>query len=113
MMIHAAINILILSALLLIVGLWKPKILLFWMDEPKRFPIIVIFLLLVMVGATLFGEGSRQKQLEQDALQAKKNTVEKITTTETLEDIPNAIENKLVTEKKPSNTTEIITTSTP
>ena len=107
MMIHAAINILILSALLLIVGLWKPKILLFWMDEPKRLPIIVLFFLLLMVGATLFGEGSRQKQLEQDALQAKKNTTEKIATSETQEDIPS------VTEKKPSSMTKITTTSTP
>ncbi len=119
MMIHAAINILILSALLLIVGLWKPKLLLFWMDEPKRFPIIVMFLLLVMVGMTLFGEGSRQKQLEQETLQAKETSLKKVTTSETLEDIPSVVENKFSTdatkilakdEKKPSSAT---TTSTP
>jgi hypothetical protein len=122
MMIHAAINILILSVLLLIVGLWKPKILLFWLDEPKRFPIIVMFLLLVMVGVTLFGEGTRQKQLEEESLQAKKNTIEKVTTFETLKDIPDLIENKPPLDtikispdaaKKPSSATKIITTSTP
>lgn len=107
MMIHAAINILILSGLLLIVGLWKPKILLFWMDEPKRLPIIVMFFLLLMVGATLFGEATRQKQLEQAALQTKKIVIDKATTTETSEDIPRIIE------KKSSPTTEITTTSTP
>ena len=122
MMIHAAINILILSVLLLIVGLWRPKILLFWMDEPKRFSIIVIFFLLLMIGATLFGEGSRLKQLELERRQAKQNTVEKITTPEVLEDIPNIIEKKPSTntikilgeaKEKFSSTTEIITTSTP
>ncbi len=73
MMIHAAINILILSVLLLIVGLWRPKFLLFWLDEPSRFAIIMIFLILVMVGMTLFGEGSRQKNLESVILQTEKS----------------------------------------
>ncbi len=91
MMIHAAINILILSGLVLIVGLWKPKILLFWLDEPKRFPIIVIFLLMIMVGVTLFGEGNRQKQLEQAPLQAKEIAGDKGTTMNSLEDMPSVI----------------------
>lgn len=107
MMIHAAINILILSGLLLIVGLWKPKILLFWMDEPKRLPIIVMFFLLFMVGVTLFGEATRQKQLEQAALQTKEIVGDKATTTEISDDIPR------VTEKKSSPSTETTTISTP
>jgi hypothetical protein len=72
MMIHAAINILLLSVLLLIVGLWRPKILLFWLDEPNRFAIVMMFLVLVIIGVTLFGEGSRQKQLKQESLPTEK-----------------------------------------
>ena len=72
-MIHGALNILILPVLLFIVGLWKPKWILFWMDKPTRFAIIMIFSVMVMIGATLFGEGSRQKQIEE-----KKTLVKKI-----------------------------------
>ncbi|MCK5871827.1 MAG: hypothetical protein KAG26_03290 [Methylococcales bacterium] len=67
MMTYAAINILILSALLLIVGLYKPKFLLFWQDTPKRLTIIIICSILLMIGGTLFGEGTRQKQIAIDA----------------------------------------------
>ena len=67
-MIIAAINILILSVLLLIVGLIKPKWLLFWIDNPGRMPIIMLTSVLFMIGVTLFGEGNRQKQ---EAMAAK------------------------------------------
>ena len=71
-MIHGALNILILSVLLLVVGLWKPKWILFWMDKPSRFAIIMIFSVMIMIGGTMFGEGSRQKQLEDDKISAQK-----------------------------------------
>lgn len=67
-MITAGINTLIISFLVLIVGLIKPKWLLFWMEKPGRLPIVAIAMLLFMVGATLFGEGNRQKHLA-DAVQ--------------------------------------------
>ncbi|MCK5897548.1 MAG: hypothetical protein KAG06_00575 [Methylococcales bacterium] len=67
MMTYAAINILILSAFLLIVGLYKPKFLLFWQDKPKRLTIIIICSILLMIGGTLFGEGTRQKQIAKEA----------------------------------------------
>ncbi|NOQ35693.1 MAG: hypothetical protein GQ569_07325 [Methylococcaceae bacterium] len=98
MMIHAAINVLLLSVLLLAVGLWRPKYILFWMDEPSRFAIIMIFSVMLISGFTLFGEGSRQKQLEDElvAQQAKKtesdNAVPKIN------DLP-AVDKTAVTEK--------------
>lgn len=62
LMIFAAINILIISVLILIVGLINPKWLLFWIDEPGRMPIIMLASVLFMVSVTLFGEGTRQKQ---------------------------------------------------
>ncbi|MCK4493402.1 MAG: hypothetical protein KAU26_05070 [Methylococcales bacterium] len=72
MMTYAAINILILSVFLLVLGLWKPKVLLFWQDQPKRLTIIIICTVLLMVGGTLFGEGTRQKQIAKEAeLKAK------------------------------------------
>jgi hypothetical protein len=70
LMIIAAINILILSVLLLIVGLIKPKWLLFWIDNPGRMPIIMLASVLFMIAVTLFGEGNRQKQ---EAMAAKEN----------------------------------------
>lgn len=67
-MITAGINTLIVSLLVLLVGLIKPKWLLFWMDKPGRLPVVAIAILLFMVGATLFGEGNRQKH-QADAVQ--------------------------------------------
>jgi len=62
MMILASINILILSVLILLVGMIKPKWLLFWMDNPGRMPIAWIAVVLFMVGVVLFGEGNKRKQ---------------------------------------------------
>ncbi len=70
-MIYTAIDILILSAFLLIVGRWNPKILFFWLDKPSRFAVVMLVSVLVMVSLTLDGEGTREKQLEQKLQQAK------------------------------------------
>jgi len=64
-MIVYAINLFILSILILIVGMIKPKWLLFWLDNPGRMPILWISILIFMVAAVLFGEGNRQKRLEE------------------------------------------------
>lgn len=61
-MITAGINILIISGLVLIVGLIKPKWLLFWVENPGRMPIIMIASVLFMIGMTVFGEGSKRKK---------------------------------------------------
>ena len=61
-MIIAAINILIISILILIIGLINPKWLLVWVDKPGRMPIIMISAVLFMIAATLFGEGNKRKQ---------------------------------------------------
>ncbi len=62
-MIFAGINILLLSAFLLVIGLWKPKWILFWIDKPTRYAIVMMVSVLVMISITLFGEGSRQKKV--------------------------------------------------
>ena len=63
-MITAAINVLIYSILMLVIGMYKPKWALFWMKEPTRLMVIVITLVLFMIAATLFGEGNRDKQAD-------------------------------------------------
>jgi hypothetical protein len=59
-----AINILLLSVIFLIVGMIKPKWLLFWMDKPGRMPIVLLSSVLFMVGAVMFGEANLAKQQE-------------------------------------------------
>jgi hypothetical protein len=59
-----AINILLLSIIFLIVGMIKPKWLLFWMDKPGRIPIILLSSVLFMIGAVMFGEANLAKQQE-------------------------------------------------
>ena len=63
-MITAAINVLIYSILMLVIGLYKPKWALFWMKEPTRLMVIVITVVLFMIAATLFGEGNRDKRAD-------------------------------------------------
>ena len=69
-MITAGINLLIISVLVLIVGLIKPKWLLFWVDKPGRMPIIMIASVLFMIAMTLFGEGTKRKK-EAEAVQTE------------------------------------------
>lgn len=96
-MIYGAINILILSLLLLVVGLWRPKIPFFWVKKPTRFAIIMLFSVMAMIGVTMFAEGSRQKQLEEKTKLAKKLNVDKETAKATITppaDIPKINEEK-------------------
>nr|WP_179210330.1 hypothetical protein [Crenothrix polyspora] len=60
MLVTAAINLGLLTALFFIVGMIKPKWALFFMDKPNRFIILVVSTVLVMVSFTMFGEGNRQ-----------------------------------------------------
>lgn len=58
-----SINLLVLAIGFFIVGMIKPKWLLFWMDQPGRMPIIILCSVLLMVAAVMFGEASKEKQL--------------------------------------------------
>lgn len=64
MTIYHGISLILLSILLLIVGLIKPKWILFWMEAPTRLIIAGISMVMFMVGAVMYGEGNKQKQLE-------------------------------------------------
>ena len=68
-----AINILLLSVIFLIVGMIKPKWLLFWMDKPGRMPIILLSSVLFMIGAVMFGEANLAKQQEVTKLKPEIN----------------------------------------
>jgi len=59
-MIVWAFNLLLLAIGILVVGLIKPKWLLFWMERPNRYIIIGVSAILLMAAAILFGEGNRQ-----------------------------------------------------
>lgn len=65
-LIYYSFNIAILSVIILILGLVKPKWLFFWMDSPGRFPGIVLAMALFMAAATMFGEGNKELQAEKD-----------------------------------------------
>ncbi|NOV31682.1 hypothetical protein [Methylomonas sp. ZR1] len=70
-LIYYSFNVMILAAIILVVGLIKPKWILLWMDKPGRLPIIAIAGAIFMAGAVMFGEGNKQKQQEQAAAAAK------------------------------------------
>ena len=57
-----SINLLVLAAGLLIVGMIKPQWLLFWMDKPGRMPIIFFSSILFMSGLVMFGEANVEKE---------------------------------------------------
>ncbi len=63
-MINAAFNIFIYTAIFFVVGMIRPQFALFFMSKPDRFMVLIFSVIGFMVGATLFGEGNRQKQLE-------------------------------------------------
>lgn len=75
MLITAAFHTGIWTLLFFVVGMIKPKWPLFFLKKPDRFLVLVISTVLFMVSATLFGEGNRQKALEE---QAAKEAVSKI-----------------------------------
>lgn len=77
MLITAAFHTGIWTLIFFIVGMIKPKWPLFFMKKPDRFLILIISTVLFMVSATLFGEGNRQKALEE---KTAKETVSKILT---------------------------------
>ncbi|OAI21400.1 MULTISPECIES: hypothetical protein [Methylomonas] len=72
-LIYYSFNLLILTLVLLLVGLIKPKWLLFWMDKPGRLPIIFVCTGLFMTSAVMYGEGNKELQAEK-AQQAKAQT---------------------------------------
>lgn len=75
MLIKIAFHTGIWTLLFFIVGMIKPKWPLFFLKKPDRFLILIISTVLFMVSATLYGEGNRQRALEE---KTAKETVSKI-----------------------------------
>ena len=72
-MIIWAFNLLLLAVGILIVGLIKPKWLFFWVDEPNRFLIVGLSVMLLMGSAILFGEGNRLNEPLSEVVQQSDN----------------------------------------
>jgi len=73
-------NLLVLSVGILIVGMFKPHWILFWMEKPKRIAIIILSSVLFMVAAVMFGEANKEKQklgttLTEEISQNKADTI--------------------------------------
>ena len=79
-MIIWAFNLLILAVGILIVGLIKPKWLLFWMDQPNRYIIVGVSIILFMAAAIMFGEGNRQNAPLSEVVQTAKPVATEIPT---------------------------------
>ncbi|MDD5580529.1 MAG: hypothetical protein PHY16_14780 [Methylobacter sp.] len=62
-MIVTAINLGIVTVLFFIIGMIKPKWVLFFLQKPDRFMVLIISTILFMISATLYGEGHRQETL--------------------------------------------------
>jgi hypothetical protein len=74
-LIYYSFNIGILAAVILIVGLIKPKWIFFWMDSPGRLPVSFLAAALIMAAGTMFGEGNKQLQAEK-AQQSKQQAAQ-------------------------------------
>ncbi|MFK5950381.1 MAG: hypothetical protein QM500_16610 [Methylococcales bacterium] len=68
-----AINLFVLSIGIFIVGMIKPKWILFWAEHPNRLMIQFIVVPLLMGALVLYGEGNRAEKSHQKA--AKNKTV--------------------------------------
>lgn len=73
-LIYYSFNVLVLAAIVLIVGMIKPKWILLWMEKPGRLPIAMIAGVLFMIGAVMFGEGNKQLQQEKAQLSKQQTT---------------------------------------
>lgn len=59
-----SINMFVLAIGILIVGMFKPQLILFWMEKPGRIPIILLSVVLFMIGAMMFGQANFDKNKE-------------------------------------------------
>jgi hypothetical protein len=63
-MIITAFNLGIVTLLFFIIGMIKPKWVLFFLQKPDRFMVLIISTILFMISATLYGEGNRREAME-------------------------------------------------
>lgn len=86
----------LLSVVILLVGMFKPKWILFWVDNPTRLMVSGICMVVFMIGAVLFGEGNKQKREE-----AQKQAVSTVQTGKAVADKPLPEQVKPVTPPPP------------
>jgi hypothetical protein len=88
MLVTAAINLGLLTALFFIVGMIKPQWSLFFMDKPSRFIILMITTVLTMVSFTMFGEGNRRGQKPNEWTKVPESAAKPITKPVTVPVVP-------------------------
>lgn len=64
MLVQHAINLGILSILFLVVGMFKPKWVFFFLEKPTRYHVTIGFTILFMVFMTMYGQGRKSKEIE-------------------------------------------------
>lgn len=77
-MVSASIHILLYTFIFFLVGMYKPKWVLFFLKQPTRFLVSSIALIAVMVGGTIYGEGHKQELLLAKQAAEKAVTVSEI-----------------------------------
>lgn len=71
--VYYGFNVIILAFVVLAVGLFKPKWIFLWMDEPSRFAVVFLAAAIFMGGMVLFGEGNKKIAQEKAAATATAN----------------------------------------
>ncbi len=61
MIIYHGISLVLLAFVIFVIGMFKPKWILFWMDNPNRLIVTAVAMALFMIGAVLFGKGNQEK----------------------------------------------------
>jgi hypothetical protein len=61
MIIYHGISLVLLAVVIFAIGMFKPKWILFWMDNPNRLIVTAVAMALFMIGAVLFGKGNQEK----------------------------------------------------
>ncbi len=61
MIIYHGISLVLLAVIIFVIGMFKPKWILFWMDSPTRLIVTAVAMALFMIGAVLFGKGNQEK----------------------------------------------------
>ena len=75
-MVLASIHILLYTAIFFLVGMYKPKWVLFFLKNPTRFLVSSIALIFFMIGMTVYGEGHKQELLEKQGTQQTQSVSE-------------------------------------
>lgn len=99
MLIFYSFNLGIFTILFFIAGLINPKWPLFFMENPSRSVIVVVTTVMIMVVATMYGEGNRQLKIKEAS--AKKSEIATMTPETDTQEVPST-EKKTVKAKKPA-----------